>query len=92
MEMPAEATVVIHTITLACPLYDLDMPQRGSSNMREWQVATLTAGSTMLTEAEITDLRESLRGELIRLPAWAMPLTGWPRMRPPVGTATPGTT
>jgi FAD/FMN-containing dehydrogenase len=33
--------------------------------MREWQVATLTAGSTMLTEAEITDLRASLQGELI---------------------------
>jgi hypothetical protein len=27
--------------------------------MREWQVATLTAGSTVLTEAEITDFRAS---------------------------------
>lgn len=33
--------------------------------MREWQVATLTAGSTVLTETEITDFRASLRGELI---------------------------
>lgn len=33
--------------------------------MREWQVTTLTAGSTVLTEADITDLRASLRGELI---------------------------
>ena len=33
--------------------------------MREWQVATLTGESTVLREAEVTEFRASLQGELI---------------------------
>jgi FAD/FMN-containing dehydrogenase len=33
--------------------------------MREWPVATLTGASTVLTEAEVTAFRTSLRGDLI---------------------------
>src|SRR5262249_18586841 len=63
--IPAEATVVMNTITLACPMHNLDRPQGGRSTMREWQVATLTAGSTVLTEAEVAAFQAGLRGELL---------------------------
>ena len=33
--------------------------------MREWHVATLTAGRTVLTEADINAFRASLRGALL---------------------------